>query len=463
DGVNCIPADLCIAFSHLHVLPSRPLVKYLQPKWLHNMATTRVSELMAREEANTDFECLAPVNKAFHTAVAYFEDGPNTKRLQRHREKIDLYLWLGPQGLSCNGTNGVQVWDTAFTVQAAAMSGIADLPQFRDTLNRAHQYLEQSQLTTELNDPFRQRRKGGWPFSTKSNGYIVSDCAAEGLKAVLMLQKEQYVSRIRRNTQANRGSAYPELISDSRLKDCVDTLLTMQNSNGGFASYEMSRGSEYLELLNPAEVFDKIMVEYAYCECTSAVMSALLLFQIHFPSYRTKEIETVTRTARQFIYKDQRPDGCWYGSWAICFNYATFLTLQALEVAGDQYHNNKKIRKACEFLLSKQLDDGGWGEHHSSCGTGEYVSLETGQAVGTAWAVLALMHAGYPDPVPIQRGLQFIESRQQPNGEWLQEALEGVFNRTCMIGYPNYKFYFPIMALGSYSKHYLPKLDALQK
>ena len=47
----------------------------------------------------------------------------------------------------------------------------------------------------------------------------------------------------------------PTLISDDRLFDTVDTLLTMQNRDGGFASYELVRGPSWLELLNPAEVF----------------------------------------------------------------------------------------------------------------------------------------------------------------------------------------------------------------
>lgn len=29
-----------------------------------------------------------------------------------------------------------------------------------------------------------------------------------------------------------------------------------------------------------------------------------------------------------------------------------------------------------------------------------------------------------------------------------------------MIGYPNYKFYFPVMALGAYYRMYLPKINA---
>lgn len=37
--------------------------------------------------------------------------------------------------------------------------------------------------------------------------------------------------------------------------DAVDLMLTLQNPNGGFASYELIRGPKWLEWLNPAEVF----------------------------------------------------------------------------------------------------------------------------------------------------------------------------------------------------------------
>jgi lanosterol synthase len=74
--------------------------------------------------------------------------------------------------------------------------------------------------------------------------------------------------------------------------------------------------------------------------------------------------------------------------------------------------------------------------------------------VQTAWACIGLMEAQYPDRAPIEKGLKLIMSRQQPNGEWLQEAIEGVFNKSCMITYPNYKFYFPFMALGMFARKY---------
>ena len=51
------------------------------------------------------------------------------------------------------------------------------------------------------------------------------------------------------------SSFTPKLISIQRMHDAVDVMLSLQNSDGGFASYEIIRGPQWLEWLNPAEVF----------------------------------------------------------------------------------------------------------------------------------------------------------------------------------------------------------------
>lgn len=83
----------------------------------------------------------------------------------------------------------------------------------------------------------------------------------------------------------------------------------MQNAAGGFGTYERTRGSELLEILNPADVFDRIMVEYSYPECTTAVMTSLHLFARHFPKYRSSEISSAIRSATSYIKGEQKPDG----------------------------------------------------------------------------------------------------------------------------------------------------------
>lgn len=69
----------------------------------------------------------------------------------------------------------------------------------------------------------------------------------------------------------------------------------------------------------------------------------------------------------EFIKSIQRPDGSWYGSWGVCFTYGTWFGLEALAATGEYYHNSEASRKACEFILSKQMVSGGWGETFEVC------------------------------------------------------------------------------------------------
>ena len=73
-------------------------------------------------------------------------------------------------------------------------------------------------------------------------------------------------------------------------------------------------------------------------------------------------LRTVTRRAIAYIHKSQREDGSWLGSWGICFTYASMFALESLSLNGETYDSSESVRKACEFLRSKQKLDGGWGE-----------------------------------------------------------------------------------------------------
>lgn len=56
-----------------------------------------------------------------------------------------------------------------------------------------------------------------------------------------------------------------------------------------------------------------------------------------------------------------------YGYWGICFLYGTFFVLSGLVSVEKTYDNSEAIRKAVQFFLSTQNEEGGWGESLESC------------------------------------------------------------------------------------------------
>jgi lanosterol synthase len=178
------------------------------------------------------------------------------------------------------------------------------------------------------------------------------------------------------------------------------------------------------------------MTEYNYPECTTSVITGLAIFRKSYPNYRTQEINNVTHKALEYLHHAQQPNGGWVGSWGICFTYATMFALESLSLTGETYRNSESSKRACDFLVSKQNYEGGWGESYrvslhyreverslrelwmitQSCETSEYVPHEKSQVVQTSWAVMALMYAGYPHRGPIEKGVRLVMNRQLPVG-----------------------------------------------
>ncbi|GAA5998590.1 lanosterol synthase ERG7 [Rhodotorula paludigena] len=406
------------------------------PAWIRRKGLERAYRLVVMEDENTAYQTVGPVSKAMNMLCRWLEEGPESEAFQQHLLKIRDFMWMSKDGMMMTGTNGSQLWDAAFIAQGLVESGLASRPENHASTAQLLAWLDGCQIRDNprhYREAFRHRTEGAWPFSTREQGYTVSDCTAEGMKSVLLLQDLPHL---------------PELVSYPRLCAAVDTILSLQNPAGGFASYELIRGNPLLELLNPAEVFANIMIEYPYVECTTACVTALSVFKRKHPQYRRDDIERASTKAIDWIKTAQRKDGSWYGSWGICFTYATMFSIESLAIAGESYANSDAVRRACEFLVGKQMADGGWGESYKSCETEHYVHNAKSQVVNTAWAVITLLTAQYPDPEPIRRGCRLIMSRQLPDGSWAQESIEGVFNKNAAISYPNFKFSWTINALG---------------
>ncbi|KAJ1253572.1 hypothetical protein BS78_K232500 [Paspalum vaginatum] len=117
-----------------------------------------------------------------------------------------------------------------------------------------------------------------------------------------------------------------------------------------------------------------------------------------------------------------------YGSWGVCFTYGTWFAVAGLVCAGRIFTNSATIRKACDFLLSKELPSGGWGESYLSAHIVVYTNLKGNRPHGThtAWAVLALLDAGQAeiDPALLHRGARVLLNLQLEDGEFPQKSSE---------------------------------------
>jgi lanosterol synthase len=413
------------AFNNLH-LPS-----------LRKKALKKIFFRIQAEDQHTHFINLGPVNKVLNTLVNFCEEGKSPNFL-KHLERIDDYLWLSEDGLKMNGYNGSQFWDTVFFAHALLEKSKLNEDEVK-ILNKIENYLSLSLIKNNMpnsNKTDRMICKGGWPFSTGEQSWPITDCSAEGLKAIVLLRKKGLLQNV-------------QLLDE--LKNTVDLLLAYQCKDGGWASYEKRRAPKWLEKMNPSRIFGEIMVDYSYVECTSACIQGLSAFLDIDTDYRNAEIRKAIQLGVEFIRKSQNENGLWYGLWAVCYTNATWFAFETLcKIEKLQYNKsvkNNPITRACDALVALQNEDGSWGESYMSCVEKRYVKHEEGQVVNTAWAILSLLRANYTQHEIIEKGIQFLLRKQQLNGDWPQQAIMGVFNHNCMISYTNYRNIFPIWAL----------------
>ncbi|XP_055874418.1 lanosterol synthase-like isoform X1 [Biomphalaria glabrata] len=445
---NISPADLYSPHSWLLDLAYKILNVYekVHIGFIRKIALRSMYDHICADDKFTKCISIGPISKTINMLIRYHEEGPSSKDFQLHQYRVQDYLWLGLDGMKMTGTNGSQLWDTAFAAHAYLEAGAYNKPEFKDCLVSLHEFLRITQIPE--NPPnykkyYRQMSEGAFPFSTRDCGWIVADCTAEGIKAVIKLQEKCQLKN---------------LIAKEKLYRGIDVILDMRCDDKGWATYENKRGGRMLELLNASEVFGDIMIDYTYVECTSACMQCLTTFAKAYPEYRNYEIQTALREGLKYIESKQRPDGSWEGSWGVCFTYGAWFALEGYACMGYTYGSGNKVpsavKKGCDYLISKQMEDGGWGENFESCEIREYVNSETSQVVNTCWALMGLMVVRYPDLEVIENGIRLVMSRQLPNGDWPQENVSGVFNKSCAISYTCYRNVFPIWTLGRFARQY---------
>lgn len=446
---NCAKEDLFYPHPLLQDLLWGTLHHVVEPiltSWpgskLRSRALANVMKHVHYEDENTRYVCIGPVNKPLNLLACWIEDA-NSEAFKLHLGRVPDYLWVAEDGMKMKSYNGCQSWDAALAVEGLAATDLGD--ECTTAMTKAYHFLDKSQVRADcpgkIEDWHRHISKGGWTFSTQDQGWVVSDCTAEALKACLTVSKLP-------------DSVVGEKIPDERIFDAVNLILSYKNPDGGSPSYETKRSYDWLELINPAETFGDDMLDYSCVECTSSCVQALVSFTKMYPEHRTNEIERYVQEGCEYIESIQLPDGSWYGSWGICYTYATWFAVVALVAGGRRYNTSPAIRAACSFLLSKQLEDGGWGESYLSSQNKVYTNLKGHRphVAHTSWAMLALLAGDQADrnQEPLHRAAKVLINRQMGNGDFPQEEIVGSFFRTVLVSYSNYRNIFPIRALGEY-------------
>ncbi len=425
-------AWLRLAYNALH------FYERIHFRFARRRALERCFRSIVAEQKATQYLALSPVNGLLNCLALWSRDS-NHPDLASSLNGFQKWKWQDEaEGIRYTGARS-QTWDTAF-----AMMALLETPTVAggamEALHRAYGFLRDVQMTTEIPDYRGQSRDpavGGWCFSDGEHRWPVSDCTAEALCAVLKMH------------ETLKAPADSERISVQRIGQAASFILSRQNADGGFGTYERRRGSAWLEAVNPSEMFGHCMTERSYVECTGSALSALAHVRESHPTLLRPQIDNAIDRGVEFLRGRQRPDGSFSGFWGINFTYAIFHVVKGLRAAGIPA-DDAAVARTAAWLTGKQRSDGGWGEHYSGCLEDRYVEHPQSQVVMTSWALLALMQLVPAGSTPVTRGIAWLRSMQRTDGSWPRQSMNGVFFGSAMLDYRLYKSYFPIWALARF-------------
>lgn len=324
------------------------------------------------------------------------------------------------------------IWDTALTINTLVEAGLApDHP----ALCRAGVWL----LSKQTRRPGDWRLKapttppGGWAFQFENEFYPDVDDTA----AVLMALRKIRVPDEEAKTRA--------------VAHGLNWVLSLQGSDGGWGAYDRDNDRMIFNYIPFAD-------HGALMDPSTEDLAGRVLEALGYLGFRPDEPATAKAVA--FLKTRQRWDGSWYGRWGVNYLYGTWSAIAGLARIGEDM-NAPYIRQAVTWLLSRQNPDGGWGESCYTYDDPRPAGMGKSTASQTAWALLALLHAGEARHPAVARGIRFLLETRTPDGFWEEKEFAGTgFPRVFYLRYHGYSKFFPLWALALYRRAVADEAEA---
>ncbi|MBU6490245.1 MAG: squalene--hopene cyclase, partial [Burkholderiales bacterium] len=220
-------------------------------------------------------------------------------------------------------------------------------------------------------------------------------------------------------------------------------IVGMQSSDGGWGAFEPENTQYYLNNIPFSD-------HGALLDPPTADVSGRCLSMLAQLGELPGNSEPARR-AYDYLLAEQEDDGSWYGRWGMNYVYGTWTALCALNAAGIA-HDDVRIKRAAHWLIAIQNEDGGWGEGGESYKL-DYRGYEPAPSTAsqTAWALLGLMAAGVIDHPAVTRGIDYLVRTQCEHGLWDETRFTATgFPRVFYLRYHGYRKFFPLWALARY-------------
>jgi squalene-hopene/tetraprenyl-beta-curcumene cyclase len=341
------------------------------------------------------------------------------------RRSIDKLLVVGADEAYCQPCLS-PVWDTSLAAHALLET---EEPRAEQAALRGLQWLRPLQILDVRGDWISRRpnvRPGGWAFQYANPHYPDVDDTA-----VVALAMDRAASLTHSNVDR-------EAIARAR-----EWVVGMQSSDGGWGAFEPENTQYHLNNIPFSD-------HGALLDPPTADVSGRCLSMLA----QLGELPAASEPARRvldYILNEQEADGSWYGRWGMNYIYGTWSALCALNAAGIA-HDDPRMKRAAQWLVSIQNEDGGWGEDGTSYKL-DYRGYERAPSVAsqTAWALLGLMAVGAVDHPAVARGVAYLTGTQRAHGLWDETRFTATgFPRVFYLRYHGYRKFFPLWALARY-------------